>query len=102
DVDGSSPTVTLAPPPARSNDTTPSFAGTASEETEVTIEIFEGTSAQGTIAATASAQGTGGAWTSDDASPALPSGRHTFTAIALRTSGRTNGPGASAAVPAVR
>jgi hypothetical protein len=98
DVDGGTPTVTLVPPPSRFNDTTPAFSGTASEGTEVTIEIFEGTSAQGTILATASAQGTHGAWTSDGASPELPSGRHTFTAIALQRSEIKNAPGTSAPV----
>jgi Bacterial Ig-like domain len=96
EVDTRAPTVTLAPPPSRSNDTTPSFSGTASEASPVTVEIFEGARPEGDIVATASASGTRGGWSSGDATPALPRGRHIFTALAIQPSEIKNAPGKSA------
>ncbi len=85
-------------PPSRSNDRMPSFSGTASETTQVTVEIFEGTRPEGSIVATATAPGTRGSWISGDATPALPSGRHTFTAFATQASEIGNAAGRSAPV----
>src|SRR5439155_10188356 len=79
-VDTSSPTVTLSQPPPLSNDTTPSFTGTASGSTTVTVQIYAGATAEGTVVSTATASGTGGAWSSGEASPDLSSGQ--YTAIA--------------------
>ena len=98
EVDTQSPTVTLTSPPSRSNVTTPSFSGTASEASPVTVEIFEGARPGGDIVATATASGTRGGWSSGNATPALPRGRHTFTALAIQRSEIKNAPGESAPV----
>src|SRR5438552_15184291 len=63
------PRVTLEQPALRSNDTTPSFSGTASDTTPVSVEVYEGASAQGTPAATLKVRGTGGSWVSAHVSP---------------------------------
>jgi streptogramin lyase len=76
--------VTLDAPPSPSNDTTPSFLGTASDPTLVTVEIFPGPLAEGSAVATASATPTGGSWVSSHATPALASG--TYTAVARQPS----------------
>jgi hypothetical protein len=79
------PTVTLNAPASLSNDTTPSFAGSASATTKVTIEIYEGATATGPVISSAEATpAAGGGWTSGTANPALPSGRHTYTAVAVQ------------------
>jgi hypothetical protein len=99
EVDTRAPTVTLAPPRlSRSNDMTPSFSGTASEASLVTVEIFEGARPEGDIVATATASGARGSWSSSKATPALPRGRHTFTALAIEPSEIKNAPGQSAPV----
>ena len=88
-----SPTVTLNAPEPRSNDTTPSFTGTASETTPVTILIYAGTKAQGSAVSSATATGTGTDWSSDEASPPLPSGQ--YTAVASQESSLGNPIGTS-------
>jgi Bacterial Ig-like domain len=98
EIDTQPPTVTLKAPPSPSNDTTPSFSGTASEATQVTVELFEGTKPEGSIVATATASASAGSWTSGPVTPALPSGIHTFTALATQASGIGNGAGKSAPV----
>jgi hypothetical protein len=97
-VDTASPSVTLRAPPARSNDTTPSFSGTASEASTVTVEVFEGTRAEGAIVATVQVPGTRGGWTAGPLAPALPRGVHTYTAVAAQPSEIKNPPGRSAPV----
>jgi hypothetical protein len=97
-VDRQAPAVTLRAPRSPSNETMPTFSGTASEATEVTVEIFAGRRAEGEIVATASATGNGGAWSSDAAAPALPGGTNTFTAIAIQPSQGANAIGKSAPV----
>jgi large repetitive protein len=97
-VNTSPPTVTLNSPPSRSNNVTPSFTGTASDTTQVTIQIYEGTKAEGTEVSTAKATGTGSSWTSGVAEPALPNGKHTFTAIATQKSSLGNPAGISNSV----
>jgi hypothetical protein len=52
-VDTSAPTVTLNRPESPSDDATPSFTGTASDTTPVTIRIHAGSTASGTVVATA-------------------------------------------------
>src|SRR5262249_54531924 len=91
-----SPTVTLARPESPSGNTTPSFTGTASDTGTVTINIYQGERAEGTPVSFAAATGTGGAWTSGHASPALQSG--TYTAIASQPSSVGNPEGVSATV----
>jgi hypothetical protein len=98
EVDTQSPAVTLISPASPSNDTMPTFSGTASEATPVTVEIFEGTVPEGSIAAILIAPGTRGSWTSGPVTPALPEGKHTFTAVAVQTSEVNNAAGKSAAV----
>src|SRR4030081_527754 len=78
-VNALTPTVTLDQPPLRSNDATPSFSGTASDTTSVTVEVYAGASAAGEPLATLKVQGTGGSWVSANVSPPLASG--TYTAI---------------------
>jgi large repetitive protein len=95
-VDTSSPTVTLNQPESPSKDTTPSFTGTASDTTQVTIRIYAGSKAEGTVVSKATAAGSGGAWTSGEASPALSSG--TYTAVATQPSSLGNPDGVSAPV----
>jgi hypothetical protein len=107
-VDTASPTVRLNQPPSPSNDTIPTFSGTTNETTKVgttsetepvTVEIYEGATAQGSIVATATAKiaagGTTKSWTSEAATPALPKGEHTFTAVAVQSSEIKNGTGRS-------
>jgi Bacterial Ig-like domain/PKD domain len=92
-VDTSAPTVTLNRPESPSDDATPSFTGTASDTTPVTVRIHAGATASGTVVSTATAAGTGAGWTSSDASPALPSGE--YTALATQASSLGNPPGRS-------
>jgi Big-like domain-containing protein/PKD domain-containing protein len=80
-VDTAPPTVTLNRPSAPSDDTTPSFTGSASDTTPVTVQIHAGATAKGAIVSTAAATGTGAGWTSGTASPALSSGQYTAVAI---------------------
>jgi hypothetical protein len=79
-IDTAPPTVTLNLPPSPSEDTTPTFSGTASDTTPVTVRIHAGPSPKGMIVAEALASGTGGAWTSGAASPALAVGQYTAVA----------------------
>ena len=94
EVNTESPTVTLVGPPTPSKNTTPAFSGTASEETEVVVHVFEGL----TEVASASTTASGGKWSTGTLSPALPEGKHTFTAHATEKSGLGNGEGESATV----
>ena len=92
EIDTRAPAVTLAAV-ARSNVTTPSFTGTASETTTVTVAIYKGNTATGTPVSSASATGTGAAWASSAASPALVSG--IYTAVASQKSSIGNPEGIS-------
>lgn len=93
EVDTTPPTVTLTGPPSRSNDTTPSFSGTASEDTEVTVHISEG----GVEVASARTTAAAGAWSVTLSTP-LPAGKRSFTATATEKSGIDNGEGRSSSV----
>ncbi len=95
-VDTEAPQVTLNPPPSPSSDATPSFTGTAEERTPVTVEIYAGATASGSPVSTATAEGTGGGWSSGNAITALPSGQ--YTAVAVQESSPGGHPGASAEV----
>jgi hypothetical protein len=79
-VDMPPPDVTLNPPESPSSDSTPFFTGSASGTTPITIQIRSAGTAKGPVVSTASAQGTGGMWTSDRASPALSTGQYTAVA----------------------
>ena len=91
-VDTQSPHVTLAAVPSPSSDSTPSFSGTASDTTEITVYVFKGASASGSPVAEATASGTGGGWSSGSVGP-LADG--TYTAIAEQPSSIENEPGFS-------
>ena len=85
------PTVTLSPPSEVSGDTTPTFSGTAGETTTVTVDIYSGTSATGSIVSKATATPSLGSWTSGPSSPALKtSGK--YTAVATQPSSLTGNP----------
>ena len=92
-VDTAAPRVTLNLPQSPSSNTTPSFTGTASDTSPVTVQIQ---AAEGTVVSTATATGTGGAWTSGNASPPLSSGQ--YTAIATQESSLGNPAGESGQV----
>ena len=91
EVNTNTPEVTLKPPPTPSNDQTPSFSGSASEAGEVLVHILRG----GQQVATATSTTSGGSWSTGGASPALPAGRHSFTAYATEVSSLGNGEGRS-------
>ena len=63
-----------------SNNTRPSFSGSASDTTTVTVQIYAGSSAKGTVVSMATATPEGGSWTSGKASPTLSSGQYTAVA----------------------
>src|SRR5207248_3102480 len=65
------------------------------DNTQVTVQIYAGTKAEGSVVSTATATGTGGAWTSAKASPALSSGQ--YTAVATQESSLGNAAGSSEA-----
>lgn len=79
--DASPPEVTLSQPKARSNDTMPSFSGTASDTTLITVDVYSGASAEGVPMSTLKVQGTGSNWVSAHVSPSLPDGDYTAIAI---------------------
>ena len=87
--------MTLNAPASPSNDQTPAFTGTASATTNVVVHIYEGTKAEGTQLASATVKGTGGAFTTGEAGPALPSGKRTFAAQATQESPLGNPEGKS-------
>jgi Bacterial Ig-like domain len=98
EVDTQAPAVTLTGPSLRSNERTPSFSGSASEATPVTVQIYQGARPEGVVVATVTVQGNRGAWTSNHISPELPGGKHTYTALATQASEIGNPPGNSAPV----
>ena len=78
--------VTLNQPLSPSKNRTPTFSGSASAATEVVVHIYEGPTDEGTEISKATASGTEGTWTSGTANPALATGEHTYTAVAMQTS----------------
>src|SRR5207302_848506 len=91
EVDTLAPSVAITKgPEARSNETTPSFTGTASENTEVTVHVLEGLTEVSTAKTTASA----GKW-SLTLSKALPPGNNKFSAYATEVSAINNEDGES-------
>ncbi|HWX97334.1 MAG TPA: Ig-like domain-containing protein, partial [Solirubrobacteraceae bacterium] len=61
-INTASPTVSLNSVASPSNNTSPSFTGSASDTTTVTVKIYEGVAAEGTVVSTATAAGGGGGW----------------------------------------
>ena len=90
------PTVSLGSPESPSSNTTPTFSGTATDTTPVTVQIHAGATVKGATVSTATATGTGGKWISGRATPALPVGQ--YTAVAIQPSSLGNPPGRSAPV----
>ncbi len=84
------PNVTIEQPQPAPGETAPSFSGTASDTTPVTVQIHAGESASGWLVATATAVGTGAGWRSSQANPALPPGR--YTAVAAQRSSLKGNP----------
>ena len=72
--------MTLEPVPPRSNDTTPAFSGTASESDAVTVRIYKGSEAEGTVVATVEAEVTSRNWSSSALSKPLANGEYTAQA----------------------
>ena len=81
-VDTLPPTVTIDQPSSPSNDTTPSFAGTASDTTLVTVDVYAGGTAEGIPIAVLKAQANGGSWASASVGAPLTTG--TYTALATQ------------------
>jgi hypothetical protein len=84
------PAVSMNSPPSPSHDAAPSFTGTASDVTPVTVQIHAGATVRDPIVSTATAVGTGAGWTSEDARPALSSGQ--YTAVAIQASSLPENP----------
>jgi Bacterial Ig-like domain len=80
-VDTPAPKVTLNSLESPSTNTAPSFTGTATGTQPISVEIRAGSTAKGAIVSAATAAGTGGGWTSGNASPALSSGQYTAVAV---------------------
>ncbi|NKF15263.1 Ig-like domain-containing protein, partial [Rhizobium phaseoli] len=68
------PKLTISGPAARSNNTTPSFSGTTTEDGEVVVHIME----SGKPVATAATHSSSGSW--NVTSSALPGGNRTYSA----------------------
>jgi hypothetical protein len=96
-VDGEGPSVALNQPRTPSNNSNPTFTGTASDTTPVTVLIYPGASAAGSPISKATATGTGGAWKSGPAGPSLPDGQ--YTAVAVQQSAVGNHEGLTPPVP---
>lgn len=91
-VDFQSPSVTLNGVPSPTSDSTPSFSGTASDTTEVTVYVHRGSSTGGSLAAEVTAGVSGGTWSTE---PVGSLGDGTYTAVAEQPSSIGN-PRASA------
>ena len=85
------PEVTLEPVPTPSNDTNPSFSGTANETKNVVVKVYKGAGAEGTVVATAEAAVSGGEWHTSNLATKLESA--TYTAVAGEESSLGNGEG---------
>jgi hypothetical protein len=91
------PTVTMKSPPARSNDTTPEFEGTASEREPVTVSVYRGSKPEGApIETTEGSVGEGGRWQTPSLAKPLENGE--YTAIAIEPSSVGNPAGRSNSV----
>jgi hypothetical protein len=79
-VDTPPPAVTLNSPASPSSNTTPSFTGTATGNKQVTVRIYAGAKAKGSVVSKATAAVSEASWTSGYASPALSTGQYTAVA----------------------
>ncbi len=91
-VDTLAPTVSLNQPASLSKNRTPTFSGSASENSKVVVHIYEGTTEVENVSTTAS----GGSWSTGALSPPLAAGDHTYTAVAKEESLLGNPEGESA------
>ena len=90
------PTVTLSSPALASNNTTPSFSGTATDTTPVTLKIFPRSATSGPTVWEASAAVAGERYGPVTVSPPLADGQ--YTAMATQPSSLKNPEGKSPAV----
>ncbi len=105
-VDTTAPTVTLNPvATSPSNNTLPTFTGTASDTKPVTVTVYEGNKPEGKVASTATAKEpkttwteANTSWTSAAVTPALPAGDHEYTAVATQESSLDNPTGKSSPI----
>ncbi|MDQ1679632.1 MAG: large repetitive protein, partial [Frankiaceae bacterium] len=92
-IDTTAPVVTLTTPAngSSTNDTTPTYSGTAGQltgdQTAITVEIYSGTTVTGSPLQTRPATAAAGAWTVDGTTALLPG---TYTARALQTDAAGN------------
>ena len=89
-IDTRPPAVTINQPTKRTNNTKPTFGGTAGEETEVVVHVLEA----GTEVASGHTVASHGTW-STGSSSALPAGAHMFTVYTTEASGLGNKQGES-------
>ncbi|MDQ6810642.1 MAG: Ig-like domain-containing protein, partial [Actinomycetota bacterium] len=89
-VHTASPTVTLNSIKSPTNNKNPSFTGTASDTTAVTVEIHEGP-ATGPVVSKATATNAPGNWSSGPAATALEGGQYTAVAIQPSSVGTESG-----------
>ncbi len=91
EINTNAPQIEMTKPPAESNNQMPTFEGTVkapkSEEREVKVEIHEGSSYLGPIVRTLTGtKVASGHWKTVKLEPALPPGKHTYTAVATTES----------------
>jgi Bacterial Ig-like domain/PKD domain len=88
-IDTLPPTVTMNPPALLSNNRKPTFSGTASDLTPVTVVVYAAATGTTKVAESTSKgpATTGGTWTSSPVSPELPnvSGKHAYWVAATQT-----------------
>src|SRR5204862_734973 len=80
-VDTAAPAVTLNPPFSPSANRRPSFSGTASDRTPVTVEIHSGPSAEGALVASVTAEASAGRWSSGRVEELPEWGQYTAVAV---------------------
>ncbi|MEA2217003.1 MAG: hypothetical protein QOK19_2564, partial [Solirubrobacteraceae bacterium] len=90
EVSTKAPTVTLNQPVTPSNNTAPTFTGTASEASQVTVHVLAGAEV-----ASYTASVLAGKWSIGPVSPALEAGRHDYKVYATETSAIGNEAGRS-------
>ena len=95
-INTNAPEVTLNTVKTPSNDTTPSFSGTASESLPVTVKVYKGSKVEGVPVATAEASVSGGNWGPVSSLTTLVSG--TYTAVAEEESAIGNATGESSPI----
>ena len=83
--------MTLAAVKSPSNDTTPSFSGTASESLPVTVKAYKGAKPEGTVVATAEGPVSSDKWGPVSSSTALGNGTYTAEAEEPSSLGNTTG-----------